>query len=91
MADVIITLKIMPSSPEANLENIKKEVIMHIEKFPGKVKETSLEPVAFGLKALKITFISNEKNSNLDPLEDQIRNLEDVSSCEVSEVSRVIG
>ncbi len=91
MADVFITLKVMPSAPDSNLDKITKAVETIITKFPGKVTEKSIEPIAFGLKAVIMTFATNEKNSNLDPLEEEIKNLDNVNSCEVTEVRRVVG
>ena len=91
MATVLITFKIMPDSVEANLDTIEQQSTEFIEKFGGKVIKNEREPIAFGLVALKLSFSSDEQNSNLDPLEDQIRNVEGVSSVEVVDIRRAIG
>lgn len=91
MANVIITLKVMPESPEVSLSQLKEEVKKEIEKFGGFVGRIEEEPIGFGLSALVFTFNSPESKSNLDPLEDIIRNLEGVSSCEVISVTRAFG
>ena len=49
------------------------------------------ENIAFGLIALKITFVMNESKGNIDPLEDQLRNIDGVNSVEVIDVRRTIG
>ena len=91
MATVLITFKIMPDSVEANLDTIEQQSTEFIEKFGGKVIKNEREPIAFGLVALKLAFSSDEQNSNLDPLEDQIRNIEVVSSVDVVDIRRAIG
>jgi len=58
MARVVITLKIMPESPEIDLNNIESEAKTKIQDFSQTQEtKTEQEPIAFGLKALKITFV----------------------------------
>ena len=92
MAKLIITLRIMPDSPEADLDNIEKEVIKEIKKFSGETElKKEIELIAFGLKALKIIFVSDESKSNLDELENNIKLINNVNSVEVIDVRRAIG
>ncbi len=92
MAKVVITLKVMPESPDVDLNKLEHEVIKEIKKFAGETEfKKEIEPVAFGLKALKITFVSDESKSNFDELENNIRNLNDVNSVEIVDVRRAIG
>ena len=62
MATVVITFKIMPESPEVELDLIEKKakemILAHAG--PGDTR-TEIEPIAFGLKAIKITFIMDER------------------------------
>jgi len=92
MAKLIITLRIMPDSPEADLDNIEKEAIKEIKKFSGETElKREIEPVAFGLKALRIIFVSDESKSNLDELENNIKLINNVNSVEIVDVRRAIG
>ena len=91
MAKMFITLKIMPDDQETNLESVKTSIVKIIADFGGSFKEDSLEPVAFGLNALKMIFVMDEGKGNLDPLEDILRNLDGVQSVEVVDVRRAIG
>ena len=91
MARVIITMRIMPSSPEIDLTKIEKEVFKEIEKFGGQIGKVTQEPIAFGLKSLNISFFSDEAKSNLDPLEEAIKKIKDVESVDVIEVRRALG
>ena len=91
MADVIITLKIMPQSPETDLSVIEAKAKTEIEKFGGEVGKVEQEPIAFGLKALKLIFVSDESKGGTDALEKEISMIEGVNSAEVTDVRRAIG
>lgn len=92
MATVIITLKIMPSSPEVNLDQIQEKALEKIKEFAGDT-ETKIdqEPIAFGLKALKIIFVMDEAKGSTEPLEDNIKDIEGVQNVEVIDVRRAVG
>ncbi len=92
MATVIITLKLMPESPEIDLSKLESEVKKKIEDFTGETETKSEEePIAFGLKALKITFVMDEAKGSTEPLEDDIKEIEGVQSVETIDVRRAIG
>ncbi len=91
MANVVITLKVMPEGVDTNLEDLKKAVNSKIKKFSGGDSRIEIEPVAFGLKALKFTFVSDEKKGGTDELENQIINIEGVNSVDVIDVRRALG
>lgn len=92
MANAIVTIKIMPETPEIDLDALSKEILDLIEKYAGKGDtRTEQEPIAFGLKALNIIFIMDEKLGSPDVLEDQVRNLAGVMSVEITDVRRAIG
>lgn len=90
MAQVIVTIKLMPSSPEVDLKIIEEKAVKKIKSFGGQIGKVEQEPIAFGLKALKISFFSDESKSNLDPLEEDLRQIEDVESVETTEVRRAL-
>ncbi|MBD3203246.1 elongation factor 1-beta [Candidatus Woesearchaeota archaeon] len=92
MADVVVTLKIMPSSVEVDMDelfNKAKEIIVDYTGIDNLKKE--IEPVAFGLKALKIYFVMAEDKGSTDKLEDQISEISEVESVKVIDVRRSIG
>jgi len=92
MAKVVVTIKIMPESPETDLKAIEKDSRKYIEKFVGETEfKIEEENIAFGLKALNITFVMDEKKGSTDALEDQLRNIDGVNSAEVTDVRRSIG
>lgn len=91
MANVILTLKIMPSDPKVNLDYISEKAEKLITRFGGRVGKREKEPIAFGLSALKITFIMDEKKGGTQSLEEDISKLSGVSSVNVVDVRRAIG
>jgi elongation factor 1-beta len=93
MAMAIVTLKIMPESPDVDMEQVQVEATAKIDKFVGEQgeKRCSIEPIAFGLKALNIIFVMNEKIGSTEPLEADLTTIEGVNSVEVVDVRRAIG
>lgn len=91
MAKVIVTLKIMPDSPETDLAAVQESAEKEITGFGGAPAKVEIEPIAFGLKALKIYFIMDESKGATDPLEEKISTLDGVHSVEVIDVRRAIG
>ncbi len=96
MASVIVTLKIMPKSPEVNLDKVYEQACKHVREFvddkhkDGEIRK-EIEPIGFGLQALKLLFVMNENIGTTDKLEENIRNSEGVESVETTDVRRAIG
>ncbi len=91
MASVVITFKIMPDSPETDLGKILTEATRLVAEFGGEVGRHSEEPIGFGLKALKLIFVMDEKIGTTDDLEAQIKEIEGVTGCDCVDVRRSIG
>ena len=91
MAEVLITLKVMPEDLEVDLEDLASKVIGKIESYGGKIKGKEFQPVAFGLKAVIIKFYIDEAKGWADENEEELKNIEGVSSVNVEEVRRAIG
>jgi elongation factor 1-beta len=75
MGMVALELKIMPESPEVDLEKIKTEISKKI-----KIQDSKIEPIAFGLKSLKILVIIPDKETG--DIEGKIREIKGVSEVE---------
>ncbi len=92
MADVIITVKLMPESPEIDLGDLKGDIEKKVRAFAGKgAVKFEKEPIGFGLTALKVLFATKESNSDTDKLEESLRSIDGVSSAEVIDVRRAFG
>ena len=92
MAQVVITLKIMPESLESDLSSIQNSAWEEIKKFSGETQiKVEQEPIAFGLKALKIMFVIDESKGSTEELEATIKTIPGVKSVETVDVRRAIG
>ncbi len=91
MASVVVTIKIMPESPDSDLKKIEEEAIVKIKEYGGDVGKVEIEPVAFGLKAVKLIFVMDESKGGTDDLENEISGLDQVNSVETIDVRRAIG
>ncbi len=90
MGIALIKIKIMPTSPEADLNKIKSEAKKIVEKNKGARCEFEIEPIAFGLKAVIIGFELDESNE-LEPTENELKKIKDVSSVQVIDMRRAFG
>lgn len=91
---MIIQLRVLPNSPEVDLEKLSNDVKSKIaEVVSSKVEDmkTSVQDIAFGLKALNVYFVVDESISSLDEIENQVKEIEDVSSAEVVDMRRIVG
>ena len=82
MGEVAIIYRVMPDGPEIDLETIKKNISKLI---PEKAKVNKIEekPIAFGLKALEVQIIINDREGGAEEIESALNKLENVQSVEV--------
>ncbi len=96
MASVVVTIKIMPTGVDTDLDKLFTAVETKVRAFvddkhkTGEVRK-EIEPIGFGLKALKVTFVYDENLGGSDKLEEDIRKLTGVESAEAVDVRRAIG
>lgn len=91
MGTAIVTLKIMPESPETDLDKLRESATEVISEFGGNVGKHETEPVAFGLMALKIFYTVDESLGGTDEVEEKVSALEGVASVNVIDVRRALG
>jgi len=92
MANVVVTLRIMPQEPGIDLSKIEAQAKKEIIAFCNSQEfKTQIEPVAFGLKALNIFFVMDEAKGSTEKLENTISQLDGVESVEVTDVRRAVG
>lgn len=91
MAVVAVKIKVLPESPEVNLQKMKEEIEVSLIK-AGAVKINSIveEPIAFGLKAL-IVFFAWPEQHDTSIAEDAIKKIPHVSSEEIIDYRRAFG
>ena len=91
MADVIITMNIMPESPDVDLGKIETEVKKIVEKDGSKYHTSEIVPIAFGLKALEFIFMRDESKGDTEPMEKEFAKIAGVQSVDVIDVRRAFG
>ena len=91
MGITLIKIKMMPSSPEVNFEEVKVKAKEIVEANKGTRVEFEEQPIAFGLNALIVGFEQNEDDGELDPIEEGLRKIENVSSVQVIDMRRAFG
>ena len=92
MARVVVSLRIMPQSPDIDLSELEQKAKDEIIKFCNSQEfKVEIQPIAFGLKALIILFVMEESIGTTEKLEQNISQLGGVESVEVTDVRRVVG
>jgi translation elongation factor aEF-1 beta len=90
MGIAVIKIKIMPSSVDENLEIIKKEAEKSIVKRNGTNCRFEEESIAFGLKAIIVSFALDE-SLELEIVERDLEKIEGVNSVQVIDMRRAFG
>jgi translation elongation factor aEF-1 beta len=80
--------KLMPKSPETDLETIQEAAKKIIENFGGTNKPYEIQPIAFGLKAIIIFFFYPE-NMSTDHLEEEFSKIPGVASAQLIDMRKV--
>ena len=91
MAVVAIKIKVLPESPETNLDEMKVELEQTLMKLGAlKINSITEEPIAFGLSAL-IVFLAWPEEKDTSLIEEAIKAIKDVSSEEIIDYRRAFG
>jgi elongation factor 1-beta len=86
--NVAATVRIMPTGTDVKLEVIQKSVEEIAAKY-GKVNSVQIKPIAFGLNALEIMILLNDKVGGMDEIEALIAKIDGVNSVETLEATRL--
>ncbi len=88
MAQVVVQMKVLPDGIEVDLEKLRTQIE---EVLPEGVRLFKVveEPIAFGLKCLKVTVTMPEDVGGTDPVENAISSIKEVSRVEIEIVSRL--
>jgi elongation factor 1-beta len=83
-----VKIKIMPDSPEANLEEMETKIKEIVESEGGRNNEYSVEPVAFGLKSIT-AFFQWPEEKELEDIEEKIKSVENIQSVQVVDIRKI--
>lgn len=89
MAKVLVLLKVLPEDINLDLEELKERIRKALPE-DYEIKGYDVEPIAFGLKALRLYILIPEyTEGGTDPLEQMVSKVEGVSQVEVEAVHRM--
>ena len=90
MATVIFIVKLMPESPESDLEAIKTEASKRLQTMGASSLTFEEKPIAFGLKAVYAKFMMPEEKGS-DIVESELASIPAVSSATIEDYRRAFG
>jgi elongation factor 1-beta len=86
--NVVAKVRVMPDGVETDL-NVIKEKVREIVDGVGEVHSSEVKPIAFGLNALEVNILLNDKEGGLEGIQERISKLDGVSEVEVTDLNRI--
>lgn len=86
--NVVAKLKIMPEGVDTDLGKIQEKV-KALAGDTCSVHSINEKPIAFGLKALEVNLLFNDKAGGIDETQEKIKKIEGVGEIEVTDLNRL--
>ena len=91
MGTAALQIKVMPTSPQVDLNNLKEEVKKRLEEAGAiRIEKIEEQDIAFGLKALIVTLAWPEEKETEEAVE-AVTKIEQVSSVDIIDYRRAFG
>ena len=90
MTKLVARIKILPTDIEIKLDGIVDKLKSSLQ--DGiQIKNSTKEPIAFGLNALIVDFLLEDKEGQMGKLETMVKDTEGVSEIEIMNLGRQLG
>lgn len=89
MGEVAVQIKVMPQSPEVDLEQLKRKIELALPN-NARLYSFDIQPIAFGLKALLVTVIVGDVEGGTDSIEEALSRVDGVESIQVVTATRML-
>lgn len=87
MARLVARIKVLPKDIEVELDSVLSKLSSSLPDGMA-IKNSAKEPIAYGLDALMVDFLLDDKEGQMDSLESTIKQTEGVGEIEVVNISR---
>ena len=88
MGEVALKYRIMPESPDSDIENIISNIAKVIPE-DANLGAHEIKPFAFGLKAIFVAILGIDREGFATEVEDALKNVPEVQSAEIEEMSLI--
>jgi elongation factor 1-beta len=89
MGKVVITMKVLPDSPERKIEELSKKAEAVLAKY-GTLYKRQIQPIAFGINAIVLSFVMVEGAIKPEELEVELKKIEGVGDAQLSDVTKLV-
>ncbi|UGV40028.1 elongation factor 1-beta [Methanococcoides orientis] len=89
MGEVAATMKIMPEGVDTDLDDLKNKLEAVLPE-GSSMFGSEIEPVAFGLKALKVVILVGDLEGGTESVEEAFAKVPGVESVQVTELGRPV-
>ena len=86
MGEVVVILKIMPESPDVDLEKLQADIRAKV----SGIEDMKVEPIGFGLSAIKIAMITEDDAGAGDKIEGLFSQIPGIDRTEIESLNRLL-
>jgi len=86
MGEVVVILKIMPESPEVDLEKLQADIRATV----SGIEDMKVEPIGFGLSAIKIAMVTEDDEGAGDKIEALFSQIPGIDRAEIESLNRLL-
>lgn len=86
MGKVLAIMRVMPASMDVNLRDLTAELRSRVPQ----IRDMAEEPIAFGLKAIKLAVVVGDEEGGTDAIEGTIASVKGVASVDIIDLDRLL-